>query len=94
MYILASISFNRCKEIVKAIDVLTKGIAKYECFFEAYCYRAKLYFSMNKIFKAEEDYDEALSINPKKSVVLIGKADCLRSRGEDKEALSYYNRAL
>lgn len=84
MYILASISFNRSKEISKAIDVLTRGINRYEGFFEAYCYRAKLLFSINRISKAEEDYDEALSINPKKSIVLIGKADCLRARGEDK----------
>lgn len=68
----------------KAIDILTKGIARYDAFFEAYCYRAKLLFSVNKIAKAEEDYNDALSLNPKKSIVLIGKADCLRARGEDK----------
>lgn len=66
------------------MEILTKALAKFENFYEAYCFRAKILISMNKFSKAEEDYDKAILINPKKSVVLIGKADCLRARGADK----------
>ena len=84
VYLLAAISYNRVREVHKALELLSKAIQKNDGFFEAYCYRAKLLVSMNKFSKAEDDYDKAISLNPRKPVVLIGKADCLRARGDDK----------
>jgi tetratricopeptide (TPR) repeat protein len=81
MYLLLAIGHNKLKNTEKALHYLTVAISKYERFLEAYCYRAKIYTTMKKYQKAEEDFDAALNIDSEKQVAVVGKADCLRSRG-------------
>lgn len=94
LYLLLAIGHNKLRNSEKALQYLSAAVGKYEKFLEAYCYRAKIYLGLRKHQKAEEDFDAAIAIDPTKQVALVGKADCLRMRGDTAGAVKYYSLAL
>jgi len=80
--------------IKKAGVLLDKAIASGSTWFiEAYAKRAELALSSSDYFKAEQDYEAALRIDPTRFDLYIGKAKCLFGRDKVDEALAELDKA-
>lgn len=63
-------------------------------YYDAYIYRGKLYLKQKLVDKADADFNMAISLSPQKGLGYLGKADCLRSMNNYKEAIRCYQKAI
>lgn len=91
---MIAIAQKKLNDIGSAVKTLSKAIAKYPKYYDAFIYRGKLYVKTKRYDKALYDFNMAIELNPTKSLGYIGKADCLRFMNELEEALVLYSQAI
>lgn len=73
---------------------LDECIDKYPKYYEAYIYRGKLFLKLKEYKLSLQDFDRAITIDPKKHIAYIGKGDCLRLIERYEEARKMYTDAF
>ncbi|EAS02746.2 tetratricopeptide repeat protein (macronuclear) [Tetrahymena thermophila SB210] len=94
IYLLISIAFKKLDNIPSAIRMLSKVLQNHPKYYDAYIYRGKLFIKEKKWDKAEQDFNNAISIHPEKGIAYLGKGDCLQFMNRYQEAIDIYTMAL
>lgn len=93
-YIILSIAYRRTNDYNEALKVLSKAIAKYPKFAEAYAARGQIYLFLKKWDKAFIDFRKVLQISKNNGLGLLGQGDSLKGIGNYSGALSSYTSAI
>ncbi|MBP3834762.1 MAG: tetratricopeptide repeat protein [Prevotella sp.] len=93
-YCLRARAFIGQNQLEKAIGMLTEAIVRNDNYGEAYLLRGDTYLRMGNAEKADEDVTHLLKHVEDNEDVLLLKARVERKKGNDDEALYYYNKVV
>ena len=94
VYCLHARAFIGQNQLEKAIGMLTEAIVRNDSYGEAYLLRGDTYLRMGNAEKADEDVTHLLKHVEDNEDVLLLKARVERKKGNDEEALYYYNKVV
>lgn len=94
VYCLHARAFIGQENMEQAIDMLTEAISRDEKYGEAYLLRGDTYLRAGDVEKADTDVSHLLKYVDDNEDVLILKARVEKKKGNNEEALLYYNKVI
>jgi tetratricopeptide (TPR) repeat protein len=87
MFIVLSIAYRRINDYTGALRTLSKAIAKYPRYIEAYIARGQIFIFQKKWDKSLSDFHIVISVAPDNGLGYLGQGDSLKGIGNYNGAL-------